>query len=237
MARRGRLTLPPLRRKGFVAWIYCWAIRSFMGSCRGLVRNVFLLCFYFIPVLFRILSLSSLSPHLFGLLVHVLLSLSRLSLLSVVYTHGSSDSFALLGVHASALLLSSTSFFSSPIWLPRHFVLHFSFLFVSSRLCSSLLPHYCPCFLYFVLAFFLPVVLRYIIIAIVSICLSAFSLFSLVFLPTINYTATITARRFRYQRHTINLYALYVIVSAFGIHTDGKRVLHNLLLTPGFIFD
>ncbi len=38
MARRGRLIPLPRRRKGFVVWIYCWVIRNFMGSCRGLVR-------------------------------------------------------------------------------------------------------------------------------------------------------------------------------------------------------
>jgi hypothetical protein len=206
MARHGRLTLPPLRRMGFVAWIYCWVIRNFMGSCRGLVRVsgpctsvccegghmvhstallflFLLLCFYFTRVRFRILfSLFFSFSHLFGLLVHVFLSSSRLSLLSLVHTHGSPDSFALLalpGVHVSALLLSFTSFpfFSHSAGSSFCSVEHFFFLLVSSRLVSSLSS--LPLSLYFVLAFFLPVMLRYVIIAIVSICLSALFVFCL----------------------------------------------------------
>jgi hypothetical protein len=53
------------------------------------------------------------------------------------------------------------------------------FFFFSSRLVSSLSS--LPLFLYFVLAFFLPVMLRYVIIAIVSVSLLALSLFSVFF--------------------------------------------------------
>jgi hypothetical protein len=73
-------------------------------------------------------------------LVHVFLSSSKLSLLSLVHTHSSPDSFALLtllGVHVSALLLSFTSFFplfSHSAGSSFCSVEHFSFLLVSSLL-------------------------------------------------------------------------------------------------------
>jgi hypothetical protein len=114
-----------------------------MAHSTALLFLFLLLCFYFTMVRFRILfSLFFSFSHLFGLLVHVFLSSSRLSLLSLVHTHGSPDSFALLallGVPVSALLLSFTSFFPFLLplgWLVFLFCRAF-FFFFSSRLVSS----------------------------------------------------------------------------------------------------
>lgn len=117
--------------------------------------------------------------HLFGLfgarLSIIIQTFSALSLLSLVHTQGSPDSFALLallGIHVTALLISFISFFCL-IRLARYFVLYrifffCSFRFVSFRFASSLTS--LPLFLYLCS-------LRYVFIAIVSICLSALSLF------------------------------------------------------------
>jgi hypothetical protein len=117
--------------------------------------------------------------------------------------------------------------FPPPIfgWLVILFSTAFFFLFSSL---ASL-----PLFLYFVARFLSSCCVA---VHLHRHCLSAVSLFVclFVFLPTINYT--ITGQRFRHQRHCSLHDTMYVIVSAFGIDIDGKRVLHNLLLIPRFIF-
>ena len=153
----------------------------------GTTLKCFPVFFFASLLLFHCGSLSDSFPflfvfsHIFGLLVHVSLSSSRLSLSSlfVVHTHGAADSFciACFAWRSCFCITVITSFFYSPVWLPRHFGFCTAFLLVSRLFVSSLTLF--PRFLYIVLAFLsLPVVLRYVVISIVPFCLSALSSFS-----------------------------------------------------------
>jgi hypothetical protein len=117
-----------------------------------------LLRFYLIRVFCRILIIPPLSLISLGFLVHDFLSRSRLSLLSLVHTQGTPDSFALLallGVHVSALLLSFSSFF--PLFshsLGTSFVLFSSFLFPLVSSLTSLRSFLCFAFVFFLSVMF-----------------------------------------------------------------------------------
>lgn len=167
--------------------------------------------FLFFPALFLFyygsLSdsfLSLFSPHLVGLLVHVfyhhpdfLCYLSYILMVLLILSHGLLCLVLMLLHYCYHLPLSSVLPFGSSFCSEKHF----SFLLFSSLI---LLP------LFFILCDrFLSSCCVTVIIAIFSFCLSVLPLFSLVFLPTINYTATITGRRFRYQSHCCMLTALY----------------------------
>jgi len=187
----------------------------------------FLFRFYFIKILCRILcSLSSsLSLISLGFLVHVFLSSSRLSLLSLVHTQGSPDSFALLGVHVSALLLSIPFFsplFSHSSGSSFCSVQHFPFSSLLSRHCPS---SYTLCSLSFFLLCYgtssSPS----------SVSVSLLSLYFLFFF--FFYLRSTTPQLSRVDDSDINptvhcTIPMYVIVSAFGIHIDRKRVLPRL---------
>ena len=165
---------------------------------------------------------------LFGARFSIIIqTFSAMSLLCLVHTQGSPDSFALfalLGVHVSAFLLSFTSFSSHSAGSAFCSVQHFSF--------SFLLSHHCLCFYTLCsLSFFL---LCY---STSSSPLSHYSLSLFVLFCFFTYD------QLHYHRSTIQTstplftarYHVCYCFSAFGIDIDRKKVLH-LLLIPRFIF-
>ena len=170
--------------------------------------------------------------------MHVFLSSSKLSLLSLCYLSYNPRFSRLFRIACFAwrscfcFVVIIYHFILIFVWLVILFCTAF-FLFSSSRLVSSLLSCHCLCFntlcsfSFFRLCYGTSASPSSVSVSPLSLCFPFFLL-------TINYT--ITGRPFRHQRHCSLHDTMYVIVSVFGIDIDRKRVLHHSLLVPRFIF-